>query len=150
MLHLHRRLCQVLWRQQTYNVHFDTCVSNRCKCEMLVQISGEEDRKIDVSYVAYRFFRGSIDNSDCTDQRRCSSLCRGHSKFRQALGHLSVPKTRNRRVSCIFLGLDHTINREMRSRSNTMTALACIYVDLRILDDIKRSSLGEKCEQAET
>ena len=69
----------MLWRQQTY-VHFDTCVSNRCKCEMLVQISGEEDLKIDVSYIAYRFFRGSIDNSDYTDQRRCSSLCRDHSK----------------------------------------------------------------------
>ena len=48
---------------------------------MLVQISGEKDMKIDVSYVAYRFFRASIDNSDCTDQHRCSSLCPSHSKF---------------------------------------------------------------------
>ena len=67
---------------------------------MLVQISGEEDLKIDVSYIAYRFFRGSIDNSDCTDQRRCSSLCRGHSKSQQALMHLSPQYTDNYELAC--------------------------------------------------
>ena len=48
-------------------LHFDICSSYSSKCEMLVQTSGEEDLKIDVSYIAYRFFRGSIDNSDYTD-----------------------------------------------------------------------------------
>jgi len=52
--------------------------TRRCKCEMLVQISGEEDIKIDVGRASYKSLWESISDSDCTDQYRCSSICRSH------------------------------------------------------------------------